>query len=229
MAWDASLTTQQRDHPPLLQVFTHLPGVTTGRRGRPTVLASSLLACAGVLAATALACTGALAASAATRAAPTPAPCRGASLRPSAANTRAVDAATLCLINRVRRAHGVRALHANRSLHRVATSQASSMVLTDYYADDRPTGQTPMSLVAVTRYKPATARVAVGQNIAWGTGSDTTPARIVAALLASPPHREVMLSGEYRDAGVSAKPAVPAILHATGRGATYVIEFGARL
>ena len=110
----------------------------------------------------------------------------------------------------------------------MAASQVTSMVRWNYFADVRPSGQTPMSLVAVTRYPAHAAQFAVGQNIAWGTGSYTTPAHIVAEWMASPPHREIMLSGEYRDAGVAATPAVPAVLDARGSGATYAIEFGAR-
>jgi uncharacterized protein YkwD len=200
----------------------------------------ALLVCVPAVTAATLVATGALGAATAARTKPvaartptthatTHASCRGAHLRPSVRNVRAVDAATLCLIDRLRREHGLRPLRANRALSVVAASQAKSMVLGDYFADDRPSGRTPMSLVAVTRYRRPTARIAVGENIAWGTGSETTPARIVAAWLASPPHREVMLSAEYRDAGVSVTPAVPAVLHAQGRGATYVIELGARL
>jgi uncharacterized protein YkwD len=174
-----------------------------------------------------LACVGAFAADTAGAAASASA-CPGANLDPSATNVPAVDAATLCLVNEQRAARGLRPLHANRELRRVAVSQVASMVRGDYFADVGPSGQTPMSLVKVTRYRAHAAEVAVGQNIAWGTGAYTTPAHIVAEWMASPPHREIMLSGEYRDAGVAATPAVPAILRTHGRGATYVIEFGAR-
>ena len=71
--------------------------------------------------------------------------------------------------------------------------------------------------------------MAVGQNLAWGTGPDATPERIVAAWMASPPHREIMLAGEYRDAGVAAIPAVPAVVGVRQPGATYAIEFGVRI
>jgi uncharacterized protein YkwD len=154
--------------------------------------------------------------------------CAGANLRPSAANARAVDAATLCLIDRLRSARGLRPLRANRELAHVATSQVTSMVRYDYFADDRPSGQTPMALVAVTPYPAHAAQVAVGQNIAWGTGVDATPAHIVAEWMASPPHREVMLGSAYRDAGVGVTPAVPKLLRTSDRGATYAIELGAR-
>jgi uncharacterized protein YkwD len=42
----------------------------------------------------------------------------------------------------------------------------------------------------------------VGENIAWGVGSDGTAAGIVAAWLASPPHRETLLTRGFRRVGV---------------------------
>jgi uncharacterized protein YkwD len=231
---------QQRVHRALLQVFRHLPAVTTRRESRLAVaLAAAVLACASTFAAVMLTCAVALAASTVrpadgprsadrARVASAGSPCAGESLHPTAANVSAVDAATLCLINRLRHVHGVGSLRANRELRRVAASQVVTMVRRDYFADVRPTGQTPLSLVAITRYPAHAAEFAVGQNIAWGTGSDTTPAHIVEEWMASPPHREIMLSGEYRDAGVAVTPAVPTILGAGGHGATYAIEFGVR-
>ena len=102
------------------------------------------------------------------------------------------------------------------------------MVRWDYFADVRPSGQTPLSLVGVTRYPAHTAGIAVGQNIAWGTGAYATPEHIVAEWMASPPHRAIILTGYYRDAGVAARPALPGVLRAGRSGATYAMEFGAR-
>jgi len=196
-------------------------------------MAAALIACACALAAAMLTCVAALAAHTArgseeAHGAAAGSSCPGESLLPSAGNVRAVDAATLCLINRLRGARGLRALRANRELRHVASSQVATMVRRNYFADDRPTGQTPLALVAITRYPVHADGFAVGQNIAWGTGSDTTPAHIVEEWMASPPHREIMLSGEYREAGVAVTPAVPTVLDRGGDGATYAIEFGVR-
>jgi uncharacterized protein YkwD len=195
-----------------------LPDATT-RRGRAlgASLAAVVVVCAGAF----------LTAAAPAAAAPTV--CAGANLHPSAANVLQADAATLCLVNQVRLARGLRPLRANRELGRVARSQVTSMVSHDYFADVRPTGQTPLSLVAVTRYPAHSAEFSIGQNIAWGTEGFTTPAHIVAAWMASPPHREIMLSNIYRNAGVAVMPAVPTMLASSGTGATYAIEFGVRL
>jgi uncharacterized protein YkwD len=154
--------------------------------------------------------------------------CRNANLRPTGSNQRSIDIATLCLIDQIRTAQGLRGLHANNALGKVASSQVISMVRSDYFADVRPTGQTPMSLVVNTRYRAHAADITVGQNIAWGTNSYATPAHIVSAWMASPPHREVMLDGEFHDAGVAAVPALPGVLHAGSHGAIYAVEFGVR-
>jgi uncharacterized protein YkwD len=175
-----------------------------------------------------LACALALSAGAAAPAGATPSTCAGAYAYPGPGDVRAVNAATLCLINGIRAAHHMRALHANRELSHVAASQVTHMVHADYFADVRPTGQTPLSLVAVTRYPAHAADFAVGQNIAWGTGSYTTPAHIVAEWMASPPHRMILLATEFRDAGVAVTPAVPTVLSANRLGATYAIELGVR-
>jgi uncharacterized protein YkwD len=155
-------------------------------------------------------------------------PCPGTGLRPTHTNAAAIDAATLCLINRARAAHHVPALRSNRDLGAVAASQVTTMVRWNYFADVRPTGQTPLALVFATSYPTNTAGVSVGQNIAWGTERYATPARIVAAWMASAPHRRVMLEGGYRDAGVAVTARVPSLMERAQRGATYAIEFGLR-
>ena len=139
-----------------------------------------------------------------------------------------MDQATLCLIDRIRQGHRLPALRANPQLLGVAGSQVATMVSWDYFADVRPSGQTPLSLVAVTAYPAHAADIAVGQNIAWGVGPYSTARHIVAAWMRSPPHRANILSDAYRDAGVAVKPALPGVLRAGRHGATYAMEFGVR-
>ena len=149
-------------------------------------------------------------------------------MRPSSANAGRTELATLCLINQIRAAHHLGALHPNSQLLGVAGSQVSTMVSWDYFADVRPSGQTPLSLVVGTRYPAHAANIAVGQNIAWGTGRYSTPSHIVTEWMQSPSHRAIILTGEYRDAGVAIKPALPYVLGAGDRGAIYAMEFGVR-
>lgn len=154
--------------------------------------------------------------------------CAGADLSPSALDAAAVDAATLCLIDRVRAAHHLRPLRSNHDLQRVATRQVRCIVRWDYFADECPAGQTAAALIAATRYAAHTAKLATGQNVAWGTGLYATPAQIVAAWMSSPAHRAIILTGGFNDAGVSMTPAVPSAAGEGEPGATYAIEFAAR-
>lgn len=154
--------------------------------------------------------------------------CANSGLRPTAAGVPAVASATLCLVDRVRAAHRLPPLRANGALARVAASQVRTMLRNDYFADVRPSGQTPMSLVAATGYRAHAAGFSVGETLAWGTGAYATPAHIVAEWMASPPHRELILSPQFREAGVAVAPAVPSVLAPGGRGATYAIELGVR-
>ncbi len=154
--------------------------------------------------------------------------CANARLRPDGRNAAAIDAATLCLIDQVRGGYGLRALHPNRQLRTVAASQVGSMLRWNYFADVRPSGQTPFSLVLVSSYRAHAASISVGQNIAWASGTYATPEHVVADWMASPPHRQIMLSGAFRDAGVAVSSALPSVLHAGHRGALYAVEFGAR-
>lgn len=154
--------------------------------------------------------------------------CAGAALRPTAANGARVAAATLCLINQVRRAYDLRALRSNGELGKLARSQVHDMVSWNYFSDDRPPGLTPMALVSKTHYTTHATRLSVGQNIGWGTGEYATPAGMVAAWIASPGHLENIVTSEYREVGVGVTPAVPARFEPELPGATYAMEFAVR-
>ena len=207
-----------------------MPGRTT-RWGRKlhAGLAAALLAATG-----ALACESASAAragrtsGAAAKHAGRSRECGGAQLRPNARDLAAVESATLCLVNSLRVTHDAPALRTNDVLGEVAASQIDAMLSEDYFADVSPSGQTALGLVEATTYPAHAASFAIGQNLAWGSGGDVTPAHIVAEWMASAPHRTIMLSEEYRDAGVAVSPGAPALLDAPPPDATYAFEFGAR-
>lgn len=186
-----------------------------------------------------LACLAALGASFSTAAATTragaavsaaTASCAGAEAAPNGHNSSIVDAATLCLMNRIRAEHGLRALRRNGALAAVATGQARDMVRGDYFGDQSLTGQTPLARIMASGYSlaPSHVRLLTAQNIGWGTGPNATPAGIVEAWMQSPPHRAIILTAAYRDTGVGVAPSVPAQFVNSFVGGTYAVEFGAR-
>jgi hypothetical protein len=200
-----------------MQPFLRLSrGARTARKhfGAPCVAA--LLLCAIALG---LVASAAVAASRVAR-------CSGVKVRPTGANSTAIDNATLCLMNQVRTSHAMRPLRLNRALAQVAGGQASDMVRGDYFSDNSLSGQTPLARIMANGY--SAHRLLTAQNIAWGTGPNATPVGIVRAWMESPPHRQIILTPAYRDVGVGVAPAVPSILGRGWLGATYAVEFGAR-
>jgi uncharacterized protein YkwD len=153
--------------------------------------------------------------------------CPGANARPNQANAAAIGATTLCLVNRMRAAHHMRGLRANHELRAVAANQVKYMVRLNYFADDRPSGKTPLALIAATRYGARARRLSTGETIGWGTGVCSTPAEMVAAWMRSPGHRAIILTGAFSDAGVAVTSAVPSALGVGRPGATYALELGA--
>lgn len=66
----------------------------------------------------------------------------------------------------------------------------------------------------------------VGENIAWGSYADATPAAIVAAWMASPPHRANILDGSFRDTGIGVSAHLPSSFAAGATGGIYTEDFG---
>ncbi len=156
--------------------------------------------------------------------------CAGAQTPPNGANSALVDAATLCLMNQIRVANGLRPLHRNGALAAVATGQVRDMIRGDYFGDQSLSGQSPFARIRASSYRLARPpmRLTAAQNIGWGTGPNATPAGIVQAWMESPPHRAIILSGAYRDAGVGVIASVPAQFSSGWNGGTYAVEFAER-
>ena len=154
--------------------------------------------------------------------------CKGTSLQPTHANLARVTTATLCLIERERLAYRLEPLHANSSLRRIGSKQASEMVIGDYFGDDSLSGWTPIQRIEASAYAARARSLSAGQNIGWGSGTLATPAAMVHAWMLSPPHREIMLSGGYRDIGVGIAPATPQRSTEGLPGATYAVVFASR-
>lgn len=154
-------------------------------------------------------------------------PCPDAQITPSTANVAAVDAATLCLVNQVRAQYGVAAMRFNARLEQAAQRHAADMVARDYFAHVGPAGDTPLSRIRDTGYLRDTSMgYVVGENLAWGTPTLSTPAATVAAWIASPEHLSNMLDPGFADTAVYVEPEAPPTLAQGQPGATYAQEFG---
>ena len=176
---------------------------------------SPALRFAPVLAAAALAAAAATSAAAgASRAS-----CAGADARPTPARAVALSAATLCLLNRERAGHGLRPLRSNPLLTLAARRHSLDMVRHGFFAH----GDLVARLVRAGYFRGRRSWT-VGENIAWGTGSQSTPRSIVRLWMHSPGHRANILNGRFREIGVGlvAGAPVPGVRGA----ATYTTDFG---
>jgi uncharacterized protein YkwD len=154
--------------------------------------------------------------------------CVAATVVPTSAGMRpAASAAVLCLVNAQRAAHGLAAVTQSPLLTKAATAHSVDMVRRGYFSHVTPNGVDPRGRVARTGYLRGCRRPALGETIAWGTGDYGSPAELVNDLMASPPHRAIILDGRYREAGVGLALGAP-MPDMGDFGSTLSLNFGRR-
>jgi len=146
--------------------------------------------------------------------------CRGARSAPGAS----APTVTLCLINRERRARGLSPLGTNARLARAAHRHAADMVARAYFSHFSPSGSSFVDRLRRVGYARQCAWSG-GETLAWGSGTQRSPASRVTGWMHSSPHRAILLNPTFREAGIGIVAGSP------GNGsnaATYVGEFGRR-
>jgi uncharacterized protein YkwD len=175
------------------------------------------------LVAIAVACLGAAPSASAKR----PPTCKHAGAQAGQVGNRQLVRATLCLLNRTRRAHHLKGLRLSLRLGRAASGHSVEMARTKYFSHNSRSGASFIDRIRRSGYLSRARRWAVGENIAWGTGRLSTPRSIVAAWMRSPGHRANILRGSYRQIGIGISFGAP-VRVATRSGATYTTDFGMR-
>jgi uncharacterized protein YkwD len=105
----------------------------------------------------------------------------------------------LCLIDHTRASAGLAPFRAERHLARAASRHAADMARRHYFGHISPSGKSPLS-----RARSGGWHGNIGEVIAWGCGSLSSPQATLRAWLNSPPHRSILLGGA-RAAGVGVK------------------------
>lgn len=100
----------------------------------------------------------------------------------------------LQLLNNERQKENLGTLNLNPELSAAALNKANDMFSKNYWAHNAPDGKTPWSFIKDSGY----VYVYAGENLARGF---TTNADVTKAWLASPSHKENMLSPNYSDVG----------------------------
>lgn len=128
-----------------------------------------------------------------------PTACAGAGASPRSASLEQLEHTTLCLLNEQRTRLGLAPVRRSARLAGVARRYAAMMVRRKFLGHTSPSGTTFVNRIRESGYLNRRPW-AVGEVIAWSARA--TPAGQVRALMASPPHRHVILTPTYRDAGV---------------------------
>ena len=130
-------------------------------------------------------------------------------------------AATLCLLNDIRRSRGLRAFRENSRLSRASQRHTNAMTGRKFFAHGDFVGR-----IRSTRYLKGAHGWTVGENIAWGSWDYATPKSIVQGWMNSPPHRHNILNGTFREIGLGVSRGAP--VGGQDRAATYATDFGTR-
>jgi uncharacterized protein YkwD len=154
--------------------------------------------------------------------------CANTALKPTRANIELVRDAVLCLHNRERARHGLPRLKENPKLRRAAERHSSSMVDERYFDHTSPGGATMVDRIRRTGYTRHARAWALGENIAWGSGSLATAAEIHRSWMHSAGHRANILQRSFREIGIGIETGLPVRLSAAQSGATYTTDFGFR-
>jgi uncharacterized protein YkwD len=151
-----------------------------------------------------------------------------ASPQRSGTSMAALEGSVVARMNAVRRSHGLRALRMSRRLRTAAVFHSKDMGRRGYFEHDSVSG-TPFWR-RIERFYPSRgfSSWTVGENLLWGSNTyDATFA--VREWMESPPHRQNILSRDWREVGIGAVFFGRAPGEFGGRPVTIVTaDFGSR-
>ncbi|MBO9533051.1 MAG: CAP domain-containing protein [Solirubrobacteraceae bacterium] len=155
--------------------------------------------------------------------------CANADAAPGTISAKAMSKATLCLLNEERADAGLKPLKSHKKLAKAARGFSKIMVKQQFFDHVSPSGSTLSSRVQKVKYTKGAHRWSLGENIAWGTGDQATPASIVDAWMHSPGHKRNILDSSFTEIGIGIAAGAPlATAAAKSSGLTYTTDFGFR-
>jgi len=137
---------------------------------------------------------------------------------------RALESSTVCLLNRERASRGLRGLRVNRRLSAAAQRHTDDMVRRRYFAHNSRSGASSGDRIRRTGYLKGARSWMVGENLARGSGSRSTPRSIVDSWMHSSGHRRNILTRRFREIGIGVASRAPT--SGSSAAATYTTTFG---
>lgn len=126
----------------------------------------------------------------------------------------ALEAAVVREMNHVRAARGLRPVQAAPSLRSAARSHSQAMLAHGFFSHDSADGTAFSERIRRYYTNRGFTKWSVGEALMSSQGRVVDASAIVAAWLESPPHRAIVLSPTWRDAGIG-------VLYASSAPATF--------
>ena len=150
--------------------------------------------------------------------------CSSANATAASTTKRALVRATLCVLNAERARHHLGRLRLSRELSSAARRHSHAMVRGKFFSHDSADGGSFVDRIRSSGYLAGASGWFVGENIAYGSGSRSSPRSIGTAWMNSPPHRANILRDSFREIGIGVASGTPV----GAGGATYTTDFGRR-
>ena len=147
--------------------------------------------------------------------------CSGADANPHDVSVTATKRATVCLLNEIRRDHGLRAFKRDRRLSLASQRHTNAMTARNFFEHGDFVGR-----IRAANYLRGANGWTVGENIAWGSWDYATPRSIVRGWMNSSGHRANILNKRFREIGIGVSRGAP--VGGQQRAATYATDFGTR-
>jgi len=139
---------------------------------------------------------------------------------------RALEPQVLDAINDFRRAHGLPTLRLSRALTVAAAEHSLSMAEYGYFEHSSPDGSPFWKRVAAF-YPRRHGPWSVGENLVWASPG-LSARKALALWLASPPHRETLMSPAWREVGLGAVRALAGGVYRERMVTILTADFGVR-
>ena len=114
---------------------------------------------------------------------------------------------TLCLLNEQRARRGLAPLRSESRLQLAAQRYVGEMVTRRFFDHVDPGGLDPQDRILMAGYPANNAWT--GENLAYGTGPEGSPAEIVDHWMHSPGHKENILRATFTEIGIGVAFDVP--------------------
>lgn len=152
--------------------------------------------------------------------------CEDERVRPASVSKSTVKDSVLCLLNQERTKRGLPRLAAHDDQRQAAARHNRLMIRRKCFSHVCPGEGDLVRRLISAGYLPCSCAWKVAENIAWGTGSLSTPESTVERWMDSPPHRRNILDGDFRHIGIAVHAGTPR--RGASGGATYTTVFGMR-